>query len=62
MPMSYHPHIRALQEAMETEGLIPKLDSPGVTVIKAQESSGQRPKVVPVAQVRVINGHQYLAT
>jgi hypothetical protein len=62
MPMSYHPHIRALQEAMETEGLIPKLDSAGVTQLKAEETAGRRPKTVPVAQTRIINGHLYIAT
>lgn len=62
MPIHFHPAIRALEEALESEGLIKTLDSLGVTVIKAQESGSTRTKVVPVADVHIIRGTKYTAS
>ena len=62
MPLSMCPSIRALQEALESEGLIKTLDSVAVTQLKALESAGTRPKVVPVQQVRIFRGTKYTAT
>lgn len=48
MPHHFHPILRALEEALETETLIKTLDSAGVTRIKADEQAGRRlVKIVP---------------
>jgi hypothetical protein len=62
MPLHVVPHIRALEEALEAEGLIKSLDSAGVAVQKAKESAGTVVKVVPVAQKRIIRGTVYTAS
>lgn len=63
MPIHFHPVLRSLEEALESEGLIATLDSAGVTVKKAAEAATPpNPKVVPVAYTRIIRGHVYTAT
>jgi hypothetical protein len=62
MPIHIAPHIRALEEALESDSLIPTLNSQGVTVKLAQEAASTQPKLVPVAQFRVIRGTKYTAS
>lgn len=59
MPWHFHPVIRGLEEAEESNGLIVTLDSVGVTDIKAAESAGTRTKVVPVAYTYILRGTSY---
>lgn len=59
MPLHVHPHLRALEEAEESEGLIQSLNSVAVTAILAAEAAPTRTKVVPV-QFRVIRGTKYV--
>lgn len=61
MPIHVHPVLRSLEEAEESEGLIPVLDSVGVTIKKAAEATGLSPKIVPVAYTRIIRGNSYTA-
>lgn len=62
MPLHIHPILRALEEAEEAAGLIKSLDSAGVTVQKAVESSGQSPKIIPIAHNYVnVKGTNYTA-
>lgn len=62
MPIHMNPVIRSLEEALESNGLIPTLDSVGVTVKKAQETATTLPKVVPVQYTRIIRGTSYTAS
>ena len=62
MPLHVAPKIRALEEALESEGLIKTIDSAGVSVQKAKEVAGTATKVVPVAHTRIIRGTVYTAT
>ena len=62
MPIHVAPAIRALEEMLESNGLIETLDSLGVTVKKAQESASINVKVVPVAYTRIIRGTSYTAS
>lgn len=62
MPQHVHPALRALEEALESNGLIQTLDSAGVTVQKNEEAAGLVVKVVPVAATRVIRGVSYTAS
>lgn len=51
MPTSIHPHIRSLQEALENDFMIPKIDTPLSTQYKAEEASGARIKVLPKVKI-----------
>lgn len=62
MPLHVHPALRALEEALESEGLIKTLNSAGVLVQQNKETAGIQPKVVPVNAVRVIRGNTYKAS
>jgi hypothetical protein len=62
MPIHWHPMIRSLEEALESEGLIQTMDSLGVTEKKLAETAGTSPKVVPVAVTRIIRGDSYTAS
>jgi hypothetical protein len=61
MPIHSHPWFRSLEEAEESNGLIQTRDSVLVTKFKADELSGARVKVVPVAFKRIIRGTVYTA-
>ena len=59
MPIHFAPVIRALEEAEESNGLIPTLNSDGVDDILAAESAGTRTKVVPVGYKFILRGTVY---
>jgi hypothetical protein len=48
MPLSYHPRIRALQEAQELAGVIKPANSVAVANLLSAEAQGQKKKTVPV--------------
>ena len=59
-PIHVAPVLRGREEALESAGLIPTLDSGGVTVQKNLEAAGLAAKVVPVAYTYYnINGANY---
>lgn len=62
MPIHVAVAIRALEEALEAEGLIKTLDSVGVTIQKAKEAAGT-PKLLPAgaAKTVIIRGNVYTA-
>jgi len=62
MPQHIAPHIRALEEALESAGLIQKLDSDAVAKAKVDEAAGRIVKVVPVAHTRIVNGKSITAS
>lgn len=63
MPIHTHPVFRALEEALESEGLVVTLNSAGLNTVAAAEASGARiPKVVPVQHKRIIRGNVYVAS
>lgn len=51
MPTSVHPIIRLLQETLESEGMIPAINTPTVNQFLAEEAAGIRIKVVPKVAV-----------
>lgn len=51
MPWHVHPKLRALEEHLESKGMIKTMDSRGVTIIKAEEAGGKRIKQVPKAKI-----------
>ena len=63
--MAYHIHpvLRHLEEdCREASGIFQNYDTPGVTVIKAQEAAGERiPDQVPVDYTWEYLGSQYTA-
>lgn len=59
MPAQANVAIRAHQTAMEKVGLIPTLDSAGLTVVKNQESAGQIATVRLNDRVIAIVGKSY---
>lgn len=63
MPLHVAPPLRALEEALEAEGLIQARDSVGVAIQKNKEAQGT-PKLVPAgaAAVRIIRGNKYTAS
>ncbi len=62
MPIHFHPVIRGLEEAEESNGLIKTLDSAGVADLKAAELAGTVLKVVPVAYTYILRGTAYTDT
>lgn len=65
MPLCVATPIRLLQQTMESAGLIPKIDSIGVTIQKTLESEGLAVKPLPAgdaARTRVINGVSYVVS
>lgn len=55
MPIHTHPYFRNKEAALETAGLINKVNSDGYQRIVDAEKAGIRPKNVPVAQTFIIN-------
>lgn len=54
MPLHMAPAIRTLEEIREADGVQAVQDSVGVTILKTQESLGQRGKVVPKQMAVII--------
>jgi hypothetical protein len=61
MPFHIHPVLRFLEETREAEGIQNALDSPAVTIIKAQEAAGIRGKIVPKVTL-IVRGNKYTAS
>lgn len=49
------PPFRSREDAMEAAGLISRLQSQGIYVLRAQELSGLVPKVIPI-ETFIFNG------
>lgn len=61
--MAYHMHpvLRFFEEVRETAGIQKAVDSPAITILKTQESQGQRAKTIPHNSYDfIVEGKQYI--